>query len=59
MSFSVTHPTWMWLFFGGGGTLATVLFTIAIWHWMQVHARLTSTQRLKYIQSYAISGLPW
>ena len=38
MSFPLSHPIWIWLYFGTFGTLGAVLFTLVIWHWMKVHA---------------------
>ena len=38
MNFPVTHPIWMWLYFGTFGTLATVLFALVVWTWLKYHA---------------------
>jgi len=38
MNFSVSHPLWMWLYFGMFGSAGAILFTLIVWHWMKVHA---------------------
>lgn len=32
MNFPITHPTWMWLYFGLFGSAGTVLFILTVWH---------------------------
>jgi len=38
MNFPLSHPTWMWLYFGIFGTLGIILFILVIWNWMKYHA---------------------
>ena len=38
MNLPITHPTWMWLYFGIFGTAGTILFTLVIWSWLRVHS---------------------
>ena len=38
MDFPVSHPNWMWLYFGTFGTVGAVLFTLIVWSWMKFHA---------------------
>ena len=45
MTFPVSHPIWMWLYFGTFGTLGVVLFTLVMWHWMKVHALVKGFMR--------------
>jgi Na+/proline symporter len=37
--YTMTHPLWMWRFFGVFGSLGAVLFTLTMWHAMKSHAR--------------------
>ncbi len=37
MDFPITHPIWMWLYFGVFGTAGAVLFTLVIWYGMKAH----------------------
>lgn len=45
MNFPVSHPIWMWLYFGAFGTLGAVLFTLVVWHWMKIHALAKGVMR--------------
>lgn len=38
MNFPISHPVWMFLYFGTFGTAGAVLFTLTIWYWMKAHA---------------------
>jgi len=38
MNFPLTHPVWMWLYFGSFGTAAAILFTLTVWTWLKYHA---------------------
>jgi hypothetical protein len=35
MNFPITHPIWMWLYFGAFGTAGVILFTLVIWYAMK------------------------
>jgi hypothetical protein len=43
--YTVTHPLWMWLYFGTFGSVGAILFTLIIWHSMKVHALVKGCQR--------------
>jgi hypothetical protein len=43
--YTVTHPLWMWLYFGIFGSAGTILFTLIVWHSMKVHALVKVYQR--------------
>ncbi len=45
MNFPVTHPVWMWLYFGAFGSTGAILFTIIIWHWVKIHVLSKGHQR--------------
>ncbi len=38
LNYTVTHPLWMWLYFGTFGSAGAILFTLIVWHSMKVHA---------------------
>jgi len=33
----MSFPTWVWLYFGTGGTIGAILFTLVVWNWMKVN----------------------
>jgi len=35
MNFPLSHPVWMWLYFGAFGTAGAVLFTLVVWYAMK------------------------
>jgi hypothetical protein len=43
--YTLTHPLWMWLYFGAFGSAGAILFTLIIWQTMKLHARATGRQR--------------
>jgi hypothetical protein len=43
--YTVTHPLWMWLYFGTFGSAGVILFTLIVWHSMKVRALVTGYQR--------------
>jgi hypothetical protein len=45
MNFPLSHPVWMWLYFGSFGTLGIILFTLVIWSWMKYHATVRENLR--------------
>ena len=50
MNFSVSHPLWMWLYFGMFGSAGAILFTLIVWHWMKVHP---------LVKGYHLSAARW
>jgi len=36
MNFPISHPVWMWLYFGTFGSASAVLFTLVIWYLIKV-----------------------
>lgn len=40
MNFPLTHPIWMWLYFGILGTAGMVFFALTMWSWTRYHARV-------------------
>ena len=45
MEFPLTHPIWMWLYFGAFGTLGIILFILTLWNWMKYHAAVKGNLR--------------
>ena len=45
MNFPVSHPLWMWLYFGFFGTAGVILFTLVIWYAMKARSGATGQQR--------------
>lgn len=43
--YTVTHPLWMWLYFGTFGSAGAILFTLIVWHSMKVHALVKGYRR--------------
>jgi hypothetical protein len=43
--YTVTHPLWMWLYFGTFGSAGAILFTLVVWHSMKVLAQVEGYQR--------------
>ncbi|MGA9349200.1 MAG: hypothetical protein WBW48_10405 [Anaerolineae bacterium] len=46
MNFPLTHPLWIWLYFGTFGTTGLILFTLLVWNGMKYHALVHGCQRL-------------
>ena len=46
MDFPLTHPAWMWLYFGVLGTAGTILFILIMWNWMKYHSFATGNRRV-------------
>jgi len=36
--YTLTHPLWMWIYFGAFGSIGAILFTLIIWQLMKLHA---------------------
>jgi hypothetical protein len=36
--YTLTHPLWMWVYFGAFGSIGAILFTLIIWQLMKLHA---------------------
>lgn len=45
MNFPVSHPIWMWLYFGTFGTLGVILFSLVVWQGMKVHTLVKGHMR--------------
>jgi hypothetical protein len=45
MDFPLSHPIWMWLYFGAFGSLGIVLFILTLWSWMKYHAAVKGILR--------------
>lgn len=45
MNFPLSHPVWMWLYFGAFGTLGIILFILVLWSWMKYHAAVKGNLR--------------
>jgi hypothetical protein len=45
MNFPLTHPLWMWLYFGFFGTAGIIFFTLTVWSWAKYRALLDTTGR--------------
>ena len=45
MNFPMSHPLWMWLYFGTFGTADLILFTLIVWNWMRFHALVDGYKR--------------
>lgn len=50
MNFLVSHPLWMWLYFGAFGSAGAILLTLIVWHWMKFHAQ---------VKGYLRSAVRW
>jgi hypothetical protein len=45
MNFPLTHPVWMWLYFGAFGTMGIILFILVTWSWMKYYAAVKGNLR--------------
>ena len=45
MNFPITHPIWMWLYFGAFGIAGAILFTLVIWYAMKAHSAMAGHLR--------------
>ena len=45
MNLPSSHPVWMWLFFGGFGTVGMLLFIAILWNWTKYHRLLKGHSR--------------
>ena len=43
--YTMTHPLWMWVYFGTCASVGTILFTLIVWHSMRVNALASGYQR--------------
>jgi len=46
MNFPLSHPNWMWLYFGTFGTTGTIIFILVVWNWIKFHANVKGNRRL-------------
>jgi hypothetical protein len=43
--YTLTHPFWMWAYFGALGSIGAILFTLTIWQLMKLHSLVKGYQR--------------
>lgn len=43
--YTLTHPLWMWAYFGAFGSAGAVLFTLVMWQLLKLHATVKGYQR--------------
>ncbi|MEW6141582.1 MAG: hypothetical protein AB1597_00285 [Chloroflexota bacterium] len=54
MDFPLSHPVWMWLYFGFFGIAGAVLFTLVVWYAMK--ARNGATGQLRRSATWSMVG---
>ena len=43
--YTLTHPLWMWIYFGAFGSIGAILFTLILWCSMKLHSLTQGNQR--------------
>ena len=51
----MSFPTWVWLYFGGLGTVGAVLYSLVVWYWMRLRASTEGATRS--IATWNVVGL--